>query len=348
MKKYLINLSAGIGDGVMLMPILREIKSRSNVTVDGYFTQRSTYDLYQSMDLLDNLYFKKDHCLLDCRMLGYDYYLSDFLLDFRFAANSFLGWLFWGSKVKVLYAPHKKFKSRFAFFPHFEWIKMRPDIHMALQPFLLLDKSIPSRYPQCNLGMSSENILPDSRISGAYVVIQLVAGDQVSCGKNWPITHWSKLLLDLSKCLPHLSWIIIGGPAEVGVENELPRGQKNIISLIGKTKINEAIELVRQSNFYLGLDSGMMHIAAALGVPTISLWGPSASRYYGYPDGFNGASHLQISLNKTCSPCQSPINPNISRVRKLSDCPDLSCMRDLHPDYVIDKVLSFVINKGLQ
>mgnify|MGYP002640717396 CR=1 FL=1 len=61
------------------------------------------------------------------------------------------------------------------------------------------------------------------------------------------------------------------------------------IDLVGKTSLPTAITCLRQCALFIGNDSGLMHLAAASGVPTLGLFGPSRVEHYG-PWGPNTAS----------------------------------------------------------
>ena len=63
---------------------------------------------------------------------------------------------------------------------------------------------------------------------------------------------------------------------------------KKLIDLIGKVDLLTAYACLRQSNFYIGNDSGLMHLAAASGIPTLGLFGPTKEELYA-PWGANAA-----------------------------------------------------------
>ena len=86
---------------------------------------------------------------------------------------------------------------------------------------------------------------------------------------------------------------------------------------------------VHQSQFYIGLDSGLMHIAVALNKPTFTVWGASNPILYGY-EWIDPKKHKIVSLNLKCAPCSAWINPNTSRVTNPLECPDFKCIRDIY------------------
>jgi lipopolysaccharide heptosyltransferase II len=74
-----------------------------------------------------------------------------------------------------------------------------------------------------------------------------------------------------------------------------------VINLTGRTSLRDAVALIARARFCVGPDTGLMHIAAALGTPVVSLWGatePVRTGPYGFGD-------LVIQGTAACSPCLS-------------------------------------------
>jgi ADP-heptose:LPS heptosyltransferase len=67
---------------------------------------------------------------------------------------------------------------------------------------------------------------------------------------------------------------------------KIPAGR--VIDLIGRTDLLTAASVLRRSALFIGNDTGLMHIAAASGVPTLGLFGPSPVAQYA-PWGPNAA-----------------------------------------------------------
>ena len=106
------------------------------------------------------------------------------------------------------------------------------------------------------------------------------------------------------------------------------------------------MEIIYHSKFYIGLDSGLMHIAVALNRPTFTLWGASDPSLYGY--NWLSEKHKVVSLNLHCSPCSAWINPNTTRVDDPLKCPDFICIRDLSVEKVKTEFGHFIKTIGQQ
>ena len=114
--------------------------------------------------------------------------------------------------------------------------------------------------------------------------------------------------------------ILFGTAAEAPVSNAIIAGMKRKpIDLTGKTAIGDLPALLSQCQLFLGNDSGAMHVAAAVGLPVVAIFGPT--------DPFGTAPvtpRFTIVQDKPyCSPCF------------LRRCPtDHRCMKSITPEMV--------------
>lgn len=94
---------------------------------------------------------------------------------------------------------------------------------------------------------------------------------------------------------------------------ELPDGWPGRTSahILSGASLMELAAVVERCRLYVGNNSGPMHVAAALGVPTIAVYG-STSPALTSPRGAEGARHVSVSANFNCSPC---------RERFFEECP---------------------------
>lgn len=78
----------------------------------------------------------------------------------------------------------------------------------------------------------------------------------------------------------NLVFVIVGGQAELDdanfIEKNLPSGK--VLNLVGKTTLRETEAIISQTDFYLGNDSGVMHMAAAEKIPCLVLYREAADR----------------------------------------------------------------------
>ncbi len=104
-------------------------------------------------------------------------------------------------------------------------------------------------------------------------------------GKIWPAERFSELALRLSAengILPGARIAVIAHTSEAAlarpVLEALPR--ERVINLVGETPLLALFAALKRVRFFIGNDSGLMHLAAASGTPTLGLFGPSREQHY--------------------------------------------------------------------
>lgn len=104
-------------------------------------------------------------------------------------------------------------------------------------------------------------------------------------GKTWPAERFAVVaaeLLGSGGPMPTGRLLILGGPedrfAAEAVRRVIPRAR--LIDLVGRTDILTAYACLKRTRLFIGNDSGLMHLAAAAGAPTLGLFGPSDDRLY--------------------------------------------------------------------
>jgi len=114
-----------------------------------------------------------------------------------------------------------------------------------------------------------------------------------------------------------------------------------MISLAGKTSLSQLIQVLNQSQLFIGLDGGLLHLSVALGKPTFTIWGPSSEKLYGY-EQFNATLHKCVRLKLNCFPCSAWINANHTKTKNPETCPDQACMKQLSAEEVFTQLTNYV------
>jgi heptosyltransferase III len=110
--------------------------------------------------------------------------------------------------------------------------------------------------------------------------------------KVWPAERFATLFQRLSAThWPGAVPAVIAGPgeAEAAMARPILRVLPNAIDLIGRLSLSEIAAFLARANLFVGNDSGLMHLAAASGAPTLGLFGPTDAREYG-PAGRRSAA----------------------------------------------------------
>ena len=94
--------------------------------------------------------------------------------------------------------------------------------------------------------------------------------------------------------------VIVGAPAERERAGELGNScAGKVYNLAGKTTLAELAGVLQRSRLHIGVDSAAPHIAAAVGTPAVTLYGPSDWRYWAPP----GERNRVVVPEMACAPC---------------------------------------------
>lgn len=148
--------------------------------------------------------------------------------------------------------------------------------------------------------------------------------------KQWEIEKFAAVITQLQNII-NIPIILTGNASEIALGEALQRIVKmGFINLIGATNTTQLGALIECCSLYLTCDSGPMHIAAAVGTPTIALFGPtSPTRHHPFAEG-----HCVIEKPVGCRPCYK-------RTCKLKETPNL-CMTEIKPEEVVEKIIQLL------
>ena len=90
--------------------------------------------------------------------------------------------------------------------------------------------------------------------------------------RRWPKENFKELAKKiLDELKDEVNIILLGSKDETYIGEYISIDENKIINLIGKTTIRQAAALIAHSNLFLGNDSGLMHVAAAVSTPVIEI-----------------------------------------------------------------------------
>jgi heptosyltransferase-2 len=151
----------------------------------------------------------------------------------------------------------------------------------------------------------------------------LCPGAEYGPSKRWPARHFAELAQGLAARGCQV-WLI-GSQKDREIAAEIERSAGGVCrNLCGDTTLAEAIDLLASAALVVSNDSGLMHVAAALGRPMIALYGSTSPDFT--PPLSSTAKILKLDL--PCSPC-------FERVCPLGHH---NCMEQLAPDRVLAAV----------
>ncbi|MGC9977133.1 MAG: glycosyltransferase family 9 protein, partial [Syntrophales bacterium] len=117
--------------------------------------------------------------------------------------------------------------------------------------------------------------------------------------KEWPDDKWVSIIYWLWQEF-HIATAIVGSKGEAARARKLVnKCNGTVYNLAGKTTLAELAGTLSLSSLHLGVDSAAPHIAAAVGTPTLTIFGPSDWRDWAPV----GDKHRVVVSNMDCVPC---------------------------------------------
>jgi heptosyltransferase II len=146
--------------------------------------------------------------------------------------------------------------------------------------------------------------------------------------KMYPIDRWAEVLKILAPQL-NCDFYFTGAEQDYSLYEELQQlAGTGAINLAGKLSLRQSMALYRRMNVAVCVDSGPAHLCAAVGVPTIALFGPTDPvRWRPY-----GENH--IALYNSELPCR-PCNYN-------KTCANRECLTEYNPNLIANACLAVV------
>lgn len=331
--KVLIRATNWVGDAIMALPALRAVRAKFRHAHIAIVARPYVADIYKDQSLCDELihydpqaqhrgFRGRELLVKDLRTRN-----LDMALLFQNAFDA--AWLAWHAHIpqRIGYArdarrllltraipvpkpgeipPHEKFYY-LELLRRAGWIDSLPD-----DPHITLQVSNAARQ-RASLTLLEAGSRPNA------MRIAVGAGASYGSAKCWPPDRFAAAL-NAAVAQTDADVLLFGTPAETPVSSAITNDLRRApIDLTGKTPIADLPALLSQCHLFLGNDSGAMHVAAAVGLPVVAVFGPTD------PHGTAPVTpRLTIVQQKPyCSPCF------------LRRCPtDHRCMTSVTPDLV--------------
>lgn len=197
---------------------------------------------------------------------------------------------------------------------------------MTVQRFVALGLPrtavLPPICPQPSLAISpaqQQAVLEKFALNSAKKVLALCPGAEYGAAKRWPARYFVEVAQQ--KLAEGWQVWLFGSVKDQAVAAEITAAVPACHDFTGQTALAEAVDLMSLASVVVSNDSGLMHVAAALGKHVIALYGSSDPHF---TPPLTATADI-ISLNLPCSPCFK------------RDCPlgHTRCLEDLPPSRVL-------------
>lgn len=149
--------------------------------------------------------------------------------------------------------------------------KNRPPM-VAFYSALSGEAGIEADRPRLQLAPDALRTVLDGLGLGAGDHVVFAPGAEFGSSKRWPAGHFAQLARRLQR-----SVVLLGSAKEAALCEEIAQGAPGrCLNLAGKTSLAQALAVIAGAHAVVSNDSGLMHVAAAFGVPQVALFGSSS------------------------------------------------------------------------
>jgi heptosyltransferase-2 len=192
--------------------------------------------------------------------------------------------------------------------------------------------ALPAEWPVPQLRVSADEVsrFRQAKALGQGKAVALAPGS-VGSSKRWGYyPQAARLLADRGQDV----WVV-GGPGEQALAAEIvAAGGPRVRDLTGND-LRNGILAMAAAHLAISNDSGLMHVAAALGTPTMGIFGPTSPYHWAPLNGL--AATVQTKTAVPCQPCHRPV----------CTMNDHRCMRDIPPSDVADIAQRVLAEAGI-
>lgn len=289
MKKILISGYTGLGNFILKTPLIREIKNQfpdcqlDIIAGSPYGAEKvlgnSTY-VKKILILKEGAsFFSKLKFFFDLRAEGYDAIFLPFDSNRKFL---FFGSYVGGVKERIVHV-HLRSKLKtilFLLMPGTRVIPLLPGRHEVDLNFDLLEnylqKPFERNYQSFINTKDVENFREKFGLQSRYIVLQPGAANGAVSAKKWSPRNFKNLITKLNSHFPDLQIVTVGDKGDYSNDIKiLEDGILKFTNVAGLTTIEEVSAIVKNALAVVANDSGIMHMANALGVDLIALYGPT-------------------------------------------------------------------------
>lgn len=171
----------------------------------------------------------------------------------------------------------------------------------------------------------SDDFIRGSFFDSEKILVALHPGSG-SRQKCWPVERFVALMKWL-RGETGAQILVVSGPADREIVEELKSKVKDNFTLVDHLSLPKLAAVIKRCNLFIGNDSGITHLAAATGVHTLAIFGPTDPGIWG-PLG----ERVKILYKKLhCSPCLADTRRN---------CSSQVCLKNIEIGDVIHEVMS--------
>lgn len=302
-----IRLSS-LGDIILTTPVLDTLKDNYRNSEISFLTKQKYRGLFESDPRISSvIYFEPEG--KDKGVFGFFRLIKslnqekfDLIIDLHSNLRSFF--------IRLLVKAERKVHYRKKLIPRFLMVRFK---RWRVKPVSTIDNylkslgeigirawsRIPRLYSKKESEIWAENFLVENGLLRDQILVGIAPGAKWET-KRWDLDKFSCVAEDLSQDLP-AKILLVGDKDDLkliqGIENYA--GKERAIQAVD-LPLDRLIALVKRCSLFISNDSGLMHFASSLGVPTIGIFGPTSPGLGFSPSGLEDKVFW---AGLDCSPC---------------------------------------------
>lgn len=319
--KIVVRGTNWIGDAVMTIPALRELRRLFPEASIALYTRKWAEGIFRDADFIDDILAFDDAGSTIGTITEQTRSLRsrkfDLAVIFPNSFRSAIAIKLAGIPRRFGYAKEGRGILLTDALPIPDWKDQRHEVHYYLNIISEIEKAYFDRntvndaIPDTSVPVSAErnnaarDILSKSGCILSRPLIALGPGSTNSMAKRWPASRFAELADALTSRFD-ANVIMLGSQAEVDVARAVSElSLSKPIDLTGKTDLGVATAILNSVDLFVSNDMGLAHIAAAVGTPTVVIFGPT-NPVTTRPFAVNATI---ISRDVECSPCMLRVCP---------------------------------------
>lgn len=340
LSRILVIRPGGLGDAMMAVPLFRALRNAypdSRITIICVRKNQPVLELLSFHDEL--LIMDKPGSVLSIFRNQFDVVLD--LEPFR-RVSAIVAWLS-GAPVRIGFdtGPRRALYTHLVSYAHdhrFESANMVRQLrYLGIR--VTDDESADLRFDLApEIRQSALTILNERGAQGRLVA---VAPGVLKPHHRWDMEKWAGVIDSIVQSDRESRIILVGGPGDRPDVDEVLRHVTDldrVIDLVGKTSLPESLGILASCEMLLACDGGVVYMAAAMGCPTISLWGPGVLERFKPP----GERHIGVRKDYPCVPCVT-----WDRLGEFPRCPyNRKCYQDITAAQVFESYFRWRPNTG--
>ncbi len=288
-KSFCIRITGGIGDAVIIARLIQDLSN----SLESY-----TFDIYFNSPHIIEPFFKNINGFRSCLHIDIHERTKEFY-RFTLICNQYIHFEITNKNLKNITrseptllklfstseATKEKYKKFIHHHPYLDGAFADKVVKNGSRRYTFLHESLGINYSGNALPIDIKEALPTELIGKKYITIHDGWDGNFPLSterptKAIPIEKWNEIIKNLKALHPEYYIVQLGGSTGSDLEN---------VDLNLKNKINfsEATAVLAKSELHIDAESGLVHIATALNVKCLVMFGPTNIDWFSYPENIN-------------------------------------------------------------